>query len=116
MPLMDTGAQDEQGESASTSMESAQRAFEEHERDLLRQLNTLLQRDIPEDATVGEARLVMQTAMSNDPEAQDLILRLAAIKRFGGGAGMQSRFDEAKNNLTRLEESGRLNRPSQADN
>jgi predicted nucleotidyltransferase len=112
---MDAGAKnDKQPKSESTSMESAQRAFEEHEDDLLRQLNTLLQRDIPEDATVREARRVMQTAMSNDPEARELIQRLAAIKRFGGGAGMQSRFDEAENNLTRLEEPRRLNRPPQA--
>jgi hypothetical protein len=43
-----------------------------------------VQASIPEDATVREARDEMQRAAREDPEAAELVLRLAAIRHFGG--------------------------------
>ena len=66
-------------------LQHAERAFEEHEADLIEQLTTLAQRGIPKDATVREAMIEMRRAMKDDPDAQELVERLVAIMRSGAG-------------------------------
>ncbi|MGE5281510.1 MAG: hypothetical protein ACM3N0_04155 [Chloroflexota bacterium] len=67
----------------SDAIEAAESALEEHEGELLEKLMELMQAGIPEKATVREAIAEMLRACREDPEAQELIERLAAMKYFG---------------------------------
>jgi hypothetical protein len=66
-------------------LQGAERAFEEHEGDLMKRIIDLVQRGIAEDATVGEAMIEMRRAMREDPAANELIQRLLAMMLFDGG-------------------------------
>lgn len=66
-------------------LQGAERAFEEHEAEMVEELIALAERGLPENATVGEAVVEMQRAMREDPEAQELIHRLVAMILFDGG-------------------------------
>lgn len=66
-------------------LEGAERAFEEHEAELVEELIALAERGVREDGTVGDAVIEMRRAMRDDPEAQELVHRLVAMILFGGG-------------------------------
>jgi len=73
------------GEPPPDPLREAEHALEEHEGDLVAQVIALAQRGIPEEATVKEAVIEMRRAMLNDPDANELIQRLLAMRLFGGG-------------------------------
>jgi hypothetical protein len=66
-------------------LQGAERAFEEHEAEMVEELIALAERGLPENATVGEAVIEMRRAMREDPEAQELVHRLVAMILFDGG-------------------------------
>lgn len=73
-------------------LRAAAEAFEEHERDLLDEVMARIQRDIPGDATVGEAIEEMQRAMLEDEDAQELLFRTALLQNRGSGY-IRTRFE-----------------------
>jgi len=87
LALVDPGVPNEEGslETPPDPLEGAERAFVEHEADLVEELLAVAQRGIREDGTVGEAAIEMRRAMREDPEAQELVERLLAMILFGGG-------------------------------
>jgi uncharacterized protein with PIN domain len=72
-------------EAAPNPLQGAERAFEEHEAEMVEELIALAERGLPENATVGEAVIEMRRAMREDPEAQELVHRLVAMILFDGG-------------------------------
>lgn len=76
---------DEGGEPADP-LHHAERAFEEHEADLIEQLIAVAERGIPKDATVREAMVELQRAMEEEPDAQELVERLVAMMLSGAGS------------------------------
>ena len=82
---MDPGVPKEP-ETQSSSLQGAERAFEEHEAEMVEVLIALAERGLSENATVGEAVIEMRRAMREDPEAQELVHRLVAMILFDGGS------------------------------
>lgn len=72
-------------EPQSGSLRGAERAFEEHEAEMVEELIAIAERGLSENATVGEAVIEMRRAMREDPKAQELVHRLVAMILFGGG-------------------------------
>lgn len=72
-------------ETPADPLQGAERAFEEHEAEMVEELIALAERGLPENATVGEAVIEMRRAMREDPEAQELVHRLVAMILFDGG-------------------------------
>jgi hypothetical protein len=66
-------------------LQEAERAFENHEGDLVERIIELAERGIPEKATVREAMIEMHRSMREDPETRELIERLALMTHYGGG-------------------------------
>lgn len=67
--------------------------FEARENELIAKLNEIIQRGIPEDATVREAMLEMRRASKEEPDAQALLRCLMALALVGGGNVMQEWAD-----------------------
>lgn len=72
----------------------AEREFEQHERDLWDQLMARVQGAVPMGATVGEAMKAMERAADGDPGVQELVFRIMAIARMGGGAYLRAQLEE----------------------
>jgi hypothetical protein len=66
-------------------LEGALEEFREHERELLDKALARVQRDIPDDATVGEAIREMRRAMFEDDDARALLFRITTLQIQGGG-------------------------------
>lgn len=84
LALVDPGVPKEP-EAPANPLQGAERAFEEHEAEMVEELIALAERGLPENATVGEAVIEMRRAMREDPEAQELVHRLVAMILFDGG-------------------------------
>ncbi len=78
------------GGTPSDPLQRAERAFQEHEADLLEQLSAIAQRSIPKDATVREAMIEMDRAMREEPDAQELVERLVVMMLSGAGGVAQN--------------------------
>jgi hypothetical protein len=63
--------------------------IETRENELIEKLHKVIQRGIPEDATVREAMLEMRRATTEEPDAQTLVKCLMALALVGGGNVMQ---------------------------
>lgn len=81
----DVPKEDGQDELPPDPLKDAERAFEDHEGDLVERITNMAQRGIADDATVGEAVTEMQRAMTEDPDVWELIERLLVMKLYGGG-------------------------------
>lgn len=70
-------------------LSDAEREFEDHERELWRELMARMEGSVPNGATVGEAIEAMQQAAVYDPEIKELLFRAISIATLGGGTYLQ---------------------------
>lgn len=74
-------------------LSNAEREFEDHERELWRELMARVEGSVPGGATVGEAIEAMQKAAAEDPEIKELLLRAISVATLGGGTYLRERLE-----------------------
>lgn len=74
-------------------LSNVEREFEDHERELWKELMARMEGSVPEGATVGEAIEAMQRAAVEDPEIKELLFRAISVATLGGGTYLRERLE-----------------------
>lgn len=74
-------------------LSNAEREFEDHERELWKELMARMEGSVPADATVGEAIEAMQQAAAKDAEVKELLFRAISVAMLGGGTYLRERLE-----------------------
>jgi hypothetical protein len=114
MATPDVPEKNPQKHSGGEPLEEAERAFEEHEAELLERFLAKAERRIPAHATVAEAMAEIQRAIFEDSETRELGFRISMLA-MGGGTYLQSKMGpaagaEPRNTETRYELADRPDR------